>query len=425
MKLKIVVFLFFQLWFGKVISQDYTSYFIGDTADVNTASQFGITLMGGATEHDEAMKWFLERAAGGDVLVIRASGADGYNTYLYSGLGITVNSVETIVFNNAAASNSAYVINRVKNAEAIWIAGGDQYNYISYWQNTAIDSLLNLHIQKPASIGGTSAGMAILGSNYFSAENGTITSATALGNPYHANMTIGYNDFLHMPFMDQVITDTHYDSPDRKGRHMAFMSRITNDLGVRSFGIACDEYTAVCIDSVGKARAFGDYPTYDEDVWFLQSLCDTVFAPEVCTTGTPLTWDLGQMAVKAYNIKADYFGTKYFMLDDWKTGSGGNWEHWSVNSGILTTQPGTAIDCSGIGINELSISPKKLYPNPANDWIYVDCLEQKAMSIYNVYGVKCISNVKPGRIDISELECGFYFMRTEDETLPYSFIKVK
>ena len=37
--------------------------------------------MGGASENDAAMAWFLERAGGGDVLVLRASGSDGYNDY--------------------------------------------------------------------------------------------------------------------------------------------------------------------------------------------------------------------------------------------------------------------------------------------------------------------------------------------------------
>ena len=61
--------------------------------------------MGGATEDDNAMKWFLEQANGGDVLILRTSGSDGYNQYFYSQLGISVNSVETIVFDNASASN--------------------------------------------------------------------------------------------------------------------------------------------------------------------------------------------------------------------------------------------------------------------------------------------------------------------------------
>jgi len=102
--------------------------------------------MGGATEHDEAMRWFLERANGGDVLVIRASGSNGYNDYLYTDLGITVNSVETIVFNSSAASSDPYVLNQISRAEAIWIAGGDQWNYVSYWRNTQVEELLNNHM---------------------------------------------------------------------------------------------------------------------------------------------------------------------------------------------------------------------------------------------------------------------------------------
>jgi len=140
-------------------------------------------MMGGATEHDEAMKWFLNRANGGDILVLRASGSNGYNDYLYTDLGITVNSVETIVFNNASASSDTYIHDKISKAEAIWFAGGDQWNYVSYWRNSPIDSLINDGLlNRNIVIGGTSAGMAIQGEYYFSAENGTVTSSTALSS---------------------------------------------------------------------------------------------------------------------------------------------------------------------------------------------------------------------------------------------------
>jgi hypothetical protein len=51
------------------IAQDYTSYFTGDTTDVTVTVQKGTVLMGGASENDNAMRWFLERAGGGDVLL--------------------------------------------------------------------------------------------------------------------------------------------------------------------------------------------------------------------------------------------------------------------------------------------------------------------------------------------------------------------
>jgi len=106
----------------------------------------------------------MHKANRGDVLVLRASGSDGYNNYMYSGLGISVNSVETIVFNNSSASSEAYIHQKIQQAEAIWFAGGDQWDYVSYWRNSPIDSLINVALaNRNIVIGGTSAGMAIQG----------------------------------------------------------------------------------------------------------------------------------------------------------------------------------------------------------------------------------------------------------------------
>ena len=113
-------------------AQPYTSYFTGDTTDVNTNPRYGLCLMGGSTEDDRAMIWFLEKANNGDVLVLRASGSDGYNDYFFEDLGVEINSVETIVFNTQNAATNPYVLQQIANAEAIWIAGGDQYDYINY-----------------------------------------------------------------------------------------------------------------------------------------------------------------------------------------------------------------------------------------------------------------------------------------------------
>ncbi|MDG2505215.1 MAG: cyanophycinase, partial [Crocinitomicaceae bacterium] len=92
MKQLLAIFIITSL---EVTGQSFNSYFIGNELDVTVASLGGICLMGGAAEDDNAMKWFLERANGGDVLVIRTSGSDGYNNYLYNDLGTEVNSVET------------------------------------------------------------------------------------------------------------------------------------------------------------------------------------------------------------------------------------------------------------------------------------------------------------------------------------------
>ena len=402
---------------GNAAAQSYTSYFTGDTADVMPATSFGICLMGGGTEHDEAMRWMLNRSGGGDVVVIRATGTNGYNTYLYSTLGVNVNSVETIVIPSVAAANDPYVQQQLANAEAIWIAGGDQFDYVSSWKNTKVDSLINRHINvKQAPVGGTSAGMAILGGHYFSAANGTVTSATALNDPYSTNVTIGHDDFINAPFLDNVITDTHYDNPDRKGRHTTFMARMTKDLNIRSFGIACDEYTAVCIDSAGTARVFGEYPAYDDNAYFIQSSCDPgSLMPETCAAGSPLTWDHGDQALKAYTVKGDMSGSSQFDLTDWKTGTGGTWEHWYIVSGQLSTATGTQPPCFQ-NVNELSAGDINIYPNPAAGDLTISGADEKnelAVKVYRVDGSLALS--KPGmhagdKIDVSALAAGIYIL---------------
>lgn len=414
-------------------SQNYTSYFTGNTTDIVTSPTGGVCLMGGGTEHDEAMKWFLQKANGGDILVLRASGSDGYNDYLYTTLGVTVNSVETIVFNNATASTETYIHQKIANAEAIWFAGGDQWDYVSYWRNTAIDSLINLGIKnRNIVIGGTSAGMAILGGFYFSAQNGTVTSSTALSNPYDNNVTVDSLQFIDNIYLNDVITDTHYDNPDRKGRHLTFMARIFNDYGIVSKGIACDEYTAVCIDTTGLARVYGEYPSYDDNAYFIQPNCELQdMSPESCTAGNSLTWNRGGLAIKVYKVKGTNSGDNTFNLFDWETGSGGSWEDWYVENGIMTENPGNPINCGSVSVNNvITDNGISIFPNPAKEYISV-LLDNNFISEFIIYDLKASvvfqSKIKGKsiKIDISCLESGMYFLKIirPEKVISEKFIK--
>jgi cyanophycinase-like exopeptidase len=375
------------------LAQNYTSYFTGNPVDVVTQPAGGVCLMGGATEDDNAMTWFLEQANGGDVLVIRASGSDGYNDYFYSDLGVTVNSVESIVFHNAAASDDAYIHQKIEQAEAIWMAGGNQWNYVSFWRDTPIDSLINKAIsERKIVVGGTSAGMAVLGEVYFTAENGSVTSATALNNPYSTAVTIDSAAFLDVPFMQTVITDTHYDNPDRRGRHVVFMARAMEDFGYNfPRGIACEEYVAVCVDTFGIARVYGGYPTYDEQAYFIQVNCN--FAedpfPEVCTDLNPMTWSHGGNVLVAYKVNGTATGANYFDLTTWKDGSGGTWEYWAVSDGVLTVTPIAEFGCdlaveNAPGHANHGIS---VYPNPVETSFLISVHGTSALNSVTIYDV--------------------------------------
>lgn len=412
----VILLLCCQIIFG----QTYTSYFTGNETDMVTSADGGVCMMGGASENDEAMKWFLERANGGDILVLRTSGSNGYNDYLYSDLGIVVNSVETIVFDSPEAAFDPYVHESISQAEAIWFAGGDQWDYLSYWRDTPIDSLINLGInQRNITVGGTSAGMAIMGGYIFSAENGTVTSETALSNPYHPKVTVDSAGFLTNQYLWDVITDTHYDDPDRKGRHMTFLARIITDYGVTGKGIACDEYTAVCVDTNGMARIFGEYPQYDDNIYFIQPNCELEdFSPETCMDGQSLNWDRNGLALKVYKVKGTLVGDKTFDLNNWAAGNGGEWEHWFVSDGILTETAGTAIDCQSVAVGQLEADPSvRLYPNPAGESININISHEKidVLWLLDVNGnkLRAITNISSGHyaMDINSLPAGVYFLR--------------
>ena len=398
--------------------QNYTSYYLGNVSDVVTSPKGGVCLMGGATEHDEAMKWFLQQADGGDVLVLRATGSNGYNDYMLNQLGVAINSVETIVCNNANASQDAYLQQKINQAEAIWFAGGDQWTYISYWRNTPVDSLVNKAIaERNVVVGGTSAGMAIMGKYYFSAQNGTITSAQALTNPYNPLVTVSDEPFLVNQHLSNVITDTHYDSPDRKGRHVTFLSRIMQDYQAVGKGIACDEYTAVCIDTIGLCKIYGDYPSYDEDVYFIQPNCElSDLTPETCITSAPLTWNRGGQALKVYHAKGTTFGTQTFNLTDWTTGTGGVWEYWYVENGVLTQTAGTAPDCGLASLSNMDDMLISVYPNPVSgNEITIDNLSEFNWIITDLQG-KEYSTISDGnQIDVSNLSNGAYLLNVTSD----------
>ena len=399
-------------------SQNYTEYQTGSNTDITTNHQSGVCLMGGATEQDDAMIWFLNKADGGDVVILRASGSDGYNDYFYSQLGVTLNSVTTFVINNVAGATDAYVLQKVANAEAIWFAGGDQYDYVSYFKDNAMEEALNTFVNtKNGVIGGTSAGLAILGVSYFSAQNGTVTNAQALSNPYHQRVTLGYNDFLTIPYLNKVITDSHYDDPDRRARHSVFLARIATDNSTRSFGIACNEYTAVCVEPDGKAYVYGEYPAYDEFAYFLQANCTIDFEPESCISGTPLTWNRNNEALKVYKVPGTETGVNYFDLSDWETGSGGEWRDWSIDNGVFTSAVGTNPQCT-LSVSDVEFVNIKVYPNPFVDKIQIESeVKLESIQLVDILGNTIPVALQSDKsINMSSLSSGIYFLRLKSET---------
>jgi cyanophycinase-like exopeptidase len=308
-----------------------TTYLTGDAGDVTPSTSGGLVLMGGGTDVDAAIKWMLERSGGGDIVVIRSTGTNGYNKYMYN--LARVNSVETIVIDSREKANLSIVAEKIIKAEALFIAGGDQWNYVNYWKDTPVEEAIKYLINtKNVTVGGTSAGLAILGSHYFSAQNGTVTSEQALPNPYNTLVQIGGNDFINAPNMVNTITDSHYTQRTRQGRHIAMMARMMKDNSTITTvkGIGIDEQTAVCIDGIGIGKVFGI-----NDAYFLKNESS---GPETCLSGNPLIWNLNSHAIQAYKIKGTSTGSLNFDVKNWSF-SGVTPFHYYVTNGILNTNP--------------------------------------------------------------------------------------
>ena len=349
---------FFNLFPFTSLAQNYTSWSVGNDFSVDVDHEPGLVLMGGAGEMPEAMVWFLERANGGDVLVLRASGSDAYNDYLYEDLGVSVNRVETIRCNNPNSATEPYILQRIAEAEAVWLAGGNQHDYVQFWKDTPIEDALHALVNgRGGAIGGISAGLAVLGFGYFAASNGTVSSGSALNDPYNDDMDVRYGDFLRLPYMNSVITDSHYDDPNRKGRHVSFMSRLVTDETISALGIGCNEYTAVCVGEDGFAHCYGEYPQYQEQVYFIRPTCLDAPAP-YCEPGQPLDWGNEGSALHVYVVDATEAGNRGIDLNDWTTGIGGNWQNWWVEDGeLMTAEMSEAPGCVVSSVNSVEEFP--------------------------------------------------------------------
>lgn len=307
---------------------DYDYYLTGSQADaVRAAPRSPSTvLLGGGPDVDDAFRWMISQSAGGDFVVLRATGADGYNPYVY-GLG-TVDSVETLVVKSRSAAADPFVIDRVDRAEAIFIAGGDQSDYINLWKGTPLQAAIERAMSRNVPIGGTSAGLAVLGQFDFAALNGTIDSARALGNPYDKRITIDQG-FLTGSGLTGVVADAHLDTRDRMGRLVTFLARMVNADGwlqpSAAGGIGLDVETALVIVN-GTATRLGVGSAY-----FLKP----TIAPTVCAPKQPLTFR---------NVMVERLsGSGSFNLPMWR-GTGTTLYDLSAENGVLySSQPGGSV----------------------------------------------------------------------------------
>jgi cyanophycinase-like exopeptidase len=340
------------------MAKDYTYSYVGnpDSPGVSATPVSctrgsctpSVALVGGGYDVGEAFRWMIARAGiskktGGRFVIIRATGTDAYNPYIYSHLGevdptsprgyemvggadLGLTSVETLVIPNRAAAEDPFVLQVVGRANAIFIAGGNQADYYNDWQSTSLNSLIQKAVAAGIPVGGTSAGTAMLGQYAFAALNGNVDSSQALSDPFNKYVTIDplntaskkfvqTGSFLNIASLGNTITDPHFNTRDRLGRLFAFVARIGKACtgGVANTGevagLGIDEETALLISGApGSARAEMAVNPYNAENTASQYTAQNsayfvkyTGAPTQCVAGKPLVDNGG---IQVYRLSA-------------------------------------------------------------------------------------------------------------------------
>ena len=319
-----------SLWANGQNSQapnGFSYWALGIPAVAPSATAGGAALMGGGggSGIDDAFCWMCRRSGNGNFLVLGASGRDEDNLYVRR-LCPQTRSVQTLIVSSRAGASDSFVAEKIRHADALFIQGGDQSNYIKYWMGTPMQDAINAFIARGGVLGGKSAGLAVLGQFVFAALQDTVTSRQALADPYDSRVTL-VRGFLEVPHLRGIITDTHFVARDRLGRTLVFLARIMQDGWARQgLGVAVDENNTLLLESDGTASLTGPGAAY-----FFRARQ----APQVCRAGLPLTL----RHVEVYRISS---GDK-FNLATW-AGSGGTAYDLSAEAGVLhSSQPGGAL----------------------------------------------------------------------------------
>ena len=234
----------------------FAYYEVGNTSAARTApTRPELLLAGGGDWPLPALRRFAAAAGHGHLVIVAASGRDEYAQEM-QGQQAGFASVQTLVFTSRRASFNRRVLDVLAKADAIFIAGGDQAKYVRFWRGTPVARAIDQKISSGKPVGGTSAGLAVLGAaGYGAMDGGSIESPTALANPQGPEVTM-VRDFLHMPYLGHVITDTHFAARNRLGRLVAFIAQVRTRSDPRAIGLGIDQDSALYVDANGQGRFY-------------------------------------------------------------------------------------------------------------------------------------------------------------------------
>ena len=296
--------------------------FKGTGADTPRIPQRRLVLMGGGREEDVAARLFVEASVAGDIVILRTGGSlTSYPEYFIGALAsLTPATVVTVRTSNPESGADPAVLCWVGRAEAAWLAGGDQWDYLGRWPAALHDSLAAV-AARDATMGGTSAGAVSLGEGAFDARYGTVTSDEALADPVGPDVSIS-NPVFAQPELEGVLVDSHFMDREREGRLLVFLARFLAERGHGPVvGVGLDEGVALTLE-VGEylvtSRGSGGAWLYE------------VAGPAILSPGAPLSLD----GIRRVRLPGGRVGRWPFDFD-----ASGDVEPMHVDSGVVVAGP--------------------------------------------------------------------------------------
>ena len=299
----------------------YRSWLKGDPTDVRVTTMPGVMLEGGRADRRDAWAWFLQHAGYGDILILCATCDAAYNPYVMS--THAVDSVQTLKLTKRRAAFDPFVLASMQSADGVFIAGGDQSDYVRIWRDTPIAAAIDALIARGGPVGGISAGLAVLGNFVFAAQKNTITSKRALLDCFNHKITLR-RDMLQVPDLVSTIADSHFSQRGRLGRTLTFMARTIRDgWTTDAKGIGVDEATALLVEGDGSATVIGAGAA-----WFIRMSADDV---RTCERHRPLETRFVPVHVVS---KGDTFD-----LASWSGGAEPTRRVKAIDGGLLWATP--------------------------------------------------------------------------------------
>lgn len=152
------------------------------------------------------------------------------------------------------SADSQVLYDTLMTYQTIFFRGGDQNDYYLLYRNTKLQDAVNALYNQGATICGTSAGMHILSSIVYTAENETVYSYECIENPNNQYVTLE-NDFFG--FNPGYVFDTHFAERGRFGRLIGFLANYKLNQGIDITGIGMDDMTCMTIDETGLGTVMG------------------------------------------------------------------------------------------------------------------------------------------------------------------------